>query len=68
LWRYREGEWRLARVLSFDHRPMTDQAGLSESDAQRESNVMPDYAMQRSALVADVWQHMSTIDECPQDR
>jgi hypothetical protein len=68
LWRYSEGEWRLARVLSFDHRPMTDQAGLSESDTQRESNVMPDYAMQRSALVADVWQHMSTIDECPQDR
>lgn len=25
LWRYSEGEWRLARVLSFDHRPMTAQ-------------------------------------------
>jgi hypothetical protein len=25
LWRYRDGQWRLARVLSFDHRPMTDQ-------------------------------------------
>jgi hypothetical protein len=22
LWRYSEGRWRLARVLSFDHRPM----------------------------------------------
>lgn len=25
LWRFSEGRWRLARVLSFDHRPMTDQ-------------------------------------------
>ena len=25
LWKHSEGEWRLARVLSFDHRPVTDQ-------------------------------------------
>ena len=25
LWRYSDGQWRLARVLSFDHRVMTDQ-------------------------------------------
>ena len=25
LWRFSEGRWQLARVLSFDHRPMTDQ-------------------------------------------
>jgi len=24
LWRHSEGRWRLARVLSFDHRPVTD--------------------------------------------
>jgi hypothetical protein len=25
LWKLVEGKWRLARVMSFDHRPMTDQ-------------------------------------------
>jgi hypothetical protein len=25
LWKHSEGQWRLARVLSFDHRPVTDQ-------------------------------------------
>jgi hypothetical protein len=25
LWSNKEGKWRLSRVLSFDHRPMTDQ-------------------------------------------
>ena len=25
LWSYSEGRWRLSRVMSFDHRPMTDQ-------------------------------------------
>ena len=25
LWRHSDGRWRLARVLSFDHRPVTDQ-------------------------------------------
>jgi len=35
LWRYDEGRWRLARVLSFDHRPMT------ERDQGRASNARP---------------------------
>jgi len=25
LWKYSDGKWRLARVMSFDHRPMRDQ-------------------------------------------
>jgi hypothetical protein len=32
LWRYSDGAWRLARVMSFDHRPMTDQDGNAPSD------------------------------------
>jgi hypothetical protein len=32
LWRYAEGEWRLARVLSFDHRPMTEQDEAPATD------------------------------------
>lgn len=31
LWRYRDGKWQLARVMSFDHRPMTDQDGNTAS-------------------------------------
>jgi len=27
LWRHSDGQWRLARVLSFDHHPMTEQDG-----------------------------------------
>lgn len=25
LWNFKDGQWRLSRVLSFDHRPMTEQ-------------------------------------------
>lgn len=32
LWRYSDGQWRLARVMSFDHRPMTDQDENPASD------------------------------------
>ena len=28
LWKLSDGKWRLARVLSFDHRPMTPQDGV----------------------------------------
>jgi hypothetical protein len=28
LWKRADGKWRLARVLSFDHRPMTPQDGV----------------------------------------
>jgi len=31
LWKYSEGKWRLARVMSFDHRPMTDQDESTKS-------------------------------------
>jgi len=34
LWRHLDGKWRLARVMSFDHRPMTDQDTSAASDAQ----------------------------------
>ena len=34
LWQFRDGQWRLARVLSFDHRPMTEQDGKPTSAAQ----------------------------------
>lgn len=34
LWRHSDGTWRLARVISFDHRPMTDQDKSTASDAQ----------------------------------
>ena len=34
LWHYSEGKWRLARVISFDHRPMTDQDENTASDAR----------------------------------
>lgn len=34
LWRHIHGKWRLARVMSFDHRPMTDQDKSTASDAQ----------------------------------
>lgn len=33
LWRRSEGNWRLARVMSFDHRPMTDQDERMEPNA-----------------------------------
>ena len=32
LWRYSDGKWLLARVMSFDHRPMTDQEENTGSD------------------------------------
>lgn len=32
LWRYSDGKWQLARVMSFDHRPMTDQDENTASD------------------------------------
>ena len=32
LWKLIEGKWRLARVMSFDHRPMTDQDENSVSE------------------------------------
>ena len=28
LWQLRDGQWRLARVLSFDHRTLTDEDGI----------------------------------------
>lgn len=34
LWRFSEGRWRLARVLSFDHRPMTDQDRSASAGAE----------------------------------
>ena len=34
LWRYRDGQWRLARVLSFDHRPMTESDGNTATNSQ----------------------------------
>ena len=34
LWSYSQGKWRLSRVLSFDHRPMTDQDESLESNAR----------------------------------
>jgi hypothetical protein len=34
LWRYSDGNWRLARVMSFDHRPMTDQDKNAATDGQ----------------------------------
>lgn len=35
LWSYSEGKWRLSRVMSFDHRPMTDQAEGTGSKARQ---------------------------------
>lgn len=32
LWRYSDGKWLLARVMSFDHRPMTEQDENTASD------------------------------------
>jgi Domain of unknown function (DUF4440) len=34
LWRYIDGQWRLARVLSFDHRPMTELDENTATDVQ----------------------------------
>lgn len=34
LWRYSDGKWRLSRVMSFDHRPMTAQDEIAASDAR----------------------------------
>jgi hypothetical protein len=34
LWRFSDGQWRLARVLSFDHRPMTGQDGKTGPSGQ----------------------------------
>lgn len=34
LWRYSDGQWRLARILSFDHRPLTDADGTPAPAAQ----------------------------------
>jgi hypothetical protein len=34
LWRFRDGQWQLARVLSFDHRTLTDEDGIPVPAAQ----------------------------------
>jgi len=35
LWSYSEGRWRLSRVMSFDHRPMTEQDERAGSDVEQ---------------------------------
>jgi len=35
LWSYSDGRWRLSRVMSFDHRPMTEQDKRAGSDVQQ---------------------------------
>ncbi|WP_454829423.1 nuclear transport factor 2 family protein [Pseudoxanthomonas wuyuanensis] len=34
LWNRKDGQWRLSRVLSFDHRPMADQDRRTDPDAR----------------------------------